>query len=532
VPSRLYATVSPRPYPPVNTRRRLHRFTCLLALVFTPALLMVAAAQAQNGRSPLDIEPPTSRIDQPINLPDMGEPADLELSPAQEAKIADEVVSEFYRGGYLVNDVELDDYINTIGWRLATQGSGSNAPPHFRFFLIADDRINAFAVPGGVLGLNAGLLLAADNESELAGVMGHEQAHVTQRHLARSANDTKTATMATYLAMIAAIIAGSANPNMIAGALALGQTINYQREVNYTRAHELEADRIGIRTMAEAGYDPEAMATFFGKLEQQTRLYGSQIPEILLTHPVNTTRIAEARERADRMPKKDVHYGPEFQLMQARVRVLAADGATQAVDEMASRIKGGDKTLGTQYGYAFALLQAGRASEALPVLAPVLAALPRQINVSLLQAQLLSTTGKPAEAQAILNRLVALYPRSAPALIGDAQSMLDNGRPAEARALLLTHDQAYGTRVETYRLLAEASRQLNNVADAQFQMATYEIERGDLRAALSQIDAGLRLSSLKAQDRARLQAMRDQIIDRIPRKDLAEMGRDQRRQVR
>jgi predicted Zn-dependent protease len=461
----------------------------------------------------------------------MGEPADLTLSPAQEAKIADEVVSEFYRGEYLVDDVELEDYVNSIGWKLAAKGSGTANPPKFRFFLIADERINAFAVPGGVIGLNAGLFLSADNESELAGVVGHEQAHVTQRHLARGANDTQTATLATYAAMIAAIIAGSGNPNVIAGALALGQSVNYQREVSYTRSHELEADRIGIRTMAEAGYDPQAMATFFGKLEQQTRLYGSQLPEILLTHPVNTTRISEARARADRMAKATVKDGPEFQLMKARVRVLAADGATTAVDEMAARIKGGDNSLPNQYGYAFALVRAGRAAEAVTALAPVVAALPRQLNVNLLQAQALSASGRTAEGQAIYLRMMNIYPRSAPAILSEAQALLDAGKPTEARQVLQTHDQAFGTRVETYRLLSEASSQLKNVADAQFQMASYEVERGDLRAALSQTDAGLRLSTLNPQDRAKLQSMREQLINRIPRKDLAEIGRDQRRQL-
>jgi predicted Zn-dependent protease len=317
--------------------------------------------------------------------------------------------------------------------------------------------------------------------------------------------------------------------SLIFGALALGQSVNYQREINYTRAHEIEADRIGIRTMAEAGYDPEGMATFFGKMEQQSRLYGSQIPDILRTHPVNTTRIAEARMRAAQMPKAKLRPNPEFALMKARMMVLMASSPSAALNDMSLRIASGDKSPGTLYGQAFALFEAGRAPEALETLQPVFAALPRQLNVNLLQAQLLMATGKREEGLALLDKTTALNPRSAPAILIEARALLDAGKPAEARQLLLSHDQAHGTAPETHRLLAEASTQLKNLGDAQFEMAQYELVRGDLRAALTQVDAGLRLISLSDQERLRLQSQREQLISRIPRRQLADITRDQRR---
>lgn len=481
----------------------------------TLLLTVAVSVQAQNDAAT------------PLILPELGEPADLSLSPAQEAKIGDEVAAELYRGGYELDDVELSDYINSMGWKLAAKGSAT--PPKFRFFVIGDPRINAFAVPGGVIGVNAGLMLYADNESELAGVIGHEQAHVTQRHLARTANDTSTANLATYAAILAAIIAGSGNPDVILGALAVGQTVNYQREVNYTRQHESEADSIGIRTMAEAGYDPEGMATFFSKLEQQSRLYNSQLPDILRTHPVNTARIAEARSRAAQTPKVTLKPNPEFALMKARTRVLMASTPSAAMDEMGSRLRANDKSLGTQYGYAFALFSAGRASDALAALAPVLTAMPRQTNVNLLQAQLLQATGKRDEALALFAKTTALNPRSAPAVILHARALLDADKPLEARQLLLGFDPAHGELPEQHRLLSEGSRLLKNTGDAQFEMANYELARGDLRAALTQVDAGLRLSSLSEQERQRLESQRSQLIARIPKRVLSDLARDQRR---
>lgn len=487
----------------------------LIAAAATLLLALTAGVQAQNEAAVL------------TTLPELGEPADLSLSPAQEAKIGDEVAAELYRGGYEVDDVELSDYINSMGWKLAAKGSVT--PPKFRFFVIGDPRINAFAVPGGVIGVNAGLMLYADNESELAGVIGHEEAHVTQRHLARTANDTSTANLATYAAILAAIIAGSGNPDVILGALAVGQTVNYQREVNYTRQHESEADSIGIRTMAEAGYDPEGMASFFSKLEQQARLYNSQMPDILRTHPVNTARIAEARARAAQTPKVSLKPNPEFALMKARTMVLMASTPSAAVDEMGSRLRSSDKSLGNQYGYAFALFGAGRASEALTALAPVLTALPRQTNVNLLQAQLLQATGRRDEALALFSKTTALNPRSAPAVILHARALLDADKPLEARQLLLGFDPAHSALPEQHRLLSEGSRMLKNTGDAQFEMANYELARGDLRAALTQVDAGLRLSSLPAQERQRLESQRAQLIARIPKRVLSDLARDQRR---
>jgi len=479
-------------------------------------LTVAAAAGAQPASGNIAVE-----------LPEMGEPADLTLSPAQEARIGDEVAAELYQGNYQVDDVELTDYINSMGWRLAAKGSVT--PPKFRFFVLGDPRINAFAVPGGVIGVNAGLLLYADNESELAGVMGHEQAHVTQRHLARTANDTSTANVATWAAILAAIVAGAASPDVVLGALAIGQSVNNQREINYTRAHEQEADRIGIRTMSEAGYDPEGMATFFGKLEQQSRLYNSQLPDILRSHPVNTSRISEARARAALLPKVTLKPNLEFALMKARTIVLMANSPSAAVDEMGLRARGRDAGLGDQYGYAFALFNAGRATEAIDALAPVLAAQPKQLNVNLLQGQLLMATGKQAEALALFDKTTKLNPRSSPAVILHARALLEAKKPLEARQLLLAHDPAHGELPEMYHLLSEASSQLNNVGDAQFEMSNYELARGDLRSALTQVDAGLRLASISDQERLRLQAQRDQLISRIPRRVLADLARDQRR---
>lgn len=449
-----------------------------------------------------------------LDLPQIGEPADNSLSPQEEKALGARVMAQIYRGDYTLDDPELQDYLSGIGWKLAA--NSRNRPPELRFFLIRDARINAFALPGGYVGVNAGLLLAAANESEVAGVLGHEIAHVTQRHIARSQEDTQVATVATWLAVIAAVIAGSADPDVVVGALSVGQAMNYQRAVNYTRAHELEADRIGIQTLSRAGYDPSAMASFFVKLEQQSRLYGSGLPEILRTHPLTTNRIAEARARAAEMAKPTPRESVEFAVMQARSRVLSAGHPNEAVEFFAGQLAAGRDTPGNRYGLAFGQFVLGQAGPASQTLAPLLQSHPRQVNVQLLQARILLAQNKTADGLAVFTRSLQLYPRYAPAILGYADALMSVGKPEEARQLLIAREQALGTQLETYNLLAQAAREMNNLPEASYQSAIYLFLRGDAGNALAQLDAGLRLPELSAQDRARLLAKRQEVRATLP----------------
>ena len=475
------------------------------------------AAQAQSSAMiPNDApELPTGAV-RDLDLPQLGDPADTALSPAEEARLGARVVSELYAYEYLLEDAQLTDYLSAMGWRLAA-ASGTR-PAKLEFFMVKDPRINAFALPGGYMGFNAGLVTASSNESELAGVMGHELAHVTQRHIARSAAEQGgVATIATWAMVLAAIIAGSANPDIVLAALAAGQGLSYQRQVAFTRAHELEADRIGIQTLAGAGYDAAGMATFFQKLEQQSRLYGNGMPEILRTHPVNTTRVSEARARAEALPKLNVTDSLEYALMKARTQVFASTQPSDAVQAYGTMIQVGSDTPGARYGLAFAQHQLGQNQVALQTLKPILDKYPRQPNIALLQAAILMAGGDADKGLAVYQRTLQSNPRFAPAILEYGQALIEAGRSEEARRVLLTHEQALGTRLDTYRLLSQAARDMNNNAEASYQMANYLFLRGDAGGALSQLDAGLRLASLSEQDRARLSARRAEVREALPR---------------
>lgn len=449
-----------------------------------------------------------------LDLPQIGEPADNTLSPLQEKQLGARVMSQLYGGGYVLEDPEISDYISTMGWKLAA--ASSTTPPPLTFFVVNDPRINAFALPGGFIGFNAGLLLASEHESEVAGVMGHELAHVTQRHLARTAEDTEVANIATWLAVIAAIIAGSADPDVVIGALSLGQTLSYQRQVSYTRAHEQEADRIGIQTMSKAGFDPISMSTFFQKLEQQSRLYGTGVPEILRTHPLNTNRVAEARARAAEMPVVKHDDPVEFGLMRARARVMSSERPSLAVDHFAGKLDAGQDSTENRYGLALALEQLGQYPRAHEILAPLVSKYPRQVNVQMLEGKLQMLTGDPADGLATLERMIRTYPRYAPAILGYAEGLMAAQRPEDARQVLLSHEQALGVQLQTYNLLAQAARESGNMVEASYQMASYLFMRGDAGNAMAQLDAGLRLPEIDAKQRARLLAKRKEVRETLP----------------
>lgn len=480
------------------------------------ALLTVPAALwAQQLASDVN-DPVGSGAPAVLDLPQMGEPADSALSPAQEAELGQRVVAQLYQYEYILEDVQLTEYMNALGWKLVA--ASPQKPPQLSVFVVRDPRINAFALPGGYVGFNAGLLLASHSESEVAGVMAHELVHVTQRHIARSQEAAGgLATFATWAAVLGAIIAGSADPDVVLAALSLGQGISYQRQVNFTRANELEADRIGIQTLADAGFDPEGMASFFQRLEQQSRLYGTGIPEILRTHPVNTTRVAEARARAAAMKPRQVIESSDYRLMQSRARVLTYSRPSEAIDVYAAEIQGGRDTPGNRYGLAMGLHQLGQNERAITVLRPALESDPRQVTLNLMMAQLELGAGRTAEGLARFEQTLGWHPRHAPAIIEYASALIDSGKPEQARQVLLSHEQSLGTRLETYRLLAQAAHQTRNDAEASYQMANYLYRRGDAGGALAQLDAGLRLASLSQHDRARLAARRAEVRESLPR---------------
>lgn len=486
-------------------------------MLSTAAQLCSGPALAQHHDDTAATEVLRSAHAEPILLPQLGQPADAALSPQQEDEIGANIVAQMYHYDYVLDDAELADYLTGLAWRLAAHSS--DQPPQLTTFWVRDPRINAFALPGGYIGFNVGLLLAARNESEVAGVMAHELAHVTQRHIARSVEaqeGTGVATLAMFGLMLAAMLSGSADADAVMGAMAIGQSALYQQQVSFTRGNELEADRIGIRTLIAAGFDPRGMVSFFSRLEQQSRLYGAGVPEILRTHPVNSRRVAEAEARAGTVPLRNVPDSLDFALMQARARVLVAARASEPMAHYRDQLKADSRNPGARYGLALSLQQSGMHEEAASILRPLLSAYPQHPGINLLMAEIDQSAGRPERAVDRLQQVIDWYPRHAPTLLGLAHAFIESGAPAKAREVLLSHDQAYDTVHGTYRLLADAALKQGNQAEASYQLASYLIARGDQGGALAQLDTALLRADIAEYDRARLAAKRNEVRAQLP----------------
>ena len=262
------------------------------------------------------------------DLPDIGSPASSTLTLDDEFHIGLQVVRQLRDEGQIIEDPEATEYLQALGSRIVAQATGDSAQ-RFSFFFVNDDTINAFALPGGFIGVNYGLVLATRNEAQLAGVLAHEIAHVTQRHIARRIHSQGRQSIATVAAILAAILVGAATGSSDAalGGISMASGAAMQQQINFTRANENEADRVGMSFLAAAGFDPYGMPDFFETMGRRNPLAATNrnaLPEILQSHPVTTNRIAESRSRAAQFKDtKQTAESVSYALTRERLRVLA-----------------------------------------------------------------------------------------------------------------------------------------------------------------------------------------------------------------
>lgn len=445
------------------------------------------------------------------NLPDMGQPADTAMTPAQERKVGAQVVYQLRAQNALIDDVELEAYVNRIGRRLARHTDRS--PDLFHFYVVNSGAINAFALPGGYIGVNSGLLTATDNESELASVMAHEIGHVTQRHIARQMADTRgdaIATMAT--AIVAAVIGASAGAgDAVPAAIMGGMSHIGMEQISNTRAHEYEADRVGIRTLARSDFDPTAMAAFFEKLQRQASLYGQQPPQLLLTHPVSTTRMAEAQSRAQDYPSVPIHVSAEYPYMKERARVLQARDYGNLRNYYERRVSG-QPMPAERYGYALVLVQLGRAGQAVTILEAGASAHPDILAWTMALANAQMHAGQGAQAHAELKAALKRFPKDDGLKLAYAQSLRDRGKPAAMRDFLISQNRVLDTYPLAQQLLARSAGDEGHLGEAYYRQARYFAMLNDYPRAINQLRTALQTAQLSDYDESRLSALRDQMV--------------------
>ncbi|MEY4375800.1 MAG: hypothetical protein RJB26_350 [Pseudomonadota bacterium] len=455
------------------------------------------------------------------DLPDIGTPADQIFTAGEEYSIGSSIVRQLRDSGEILEDPELTDYVQQLGQRLAAQAHEGNLK--FHFFIMKDTDLNAFALPGGFIGVNAGLVTATANESELAGVLAHEISHVTQRHLARSlAAQTKNATLTT-LGMLAAVLIGVAaggSGDAVQGAVAVSQGVAAQQRLNYSRANEAEADRVGMGVLASAGYDPNGMATFFETLGRQTTLGASRIPEFLLTHPVTTNRIAEAKDRAQQFATVRPVDSTGYQLARERVRVLTTPEGRDAREPYADAVAGSDVPLpaARRYGRAIAATAAGDPAEAIAALRELRIAHPQIIPYHTALAEAYLKAGETQSARRTLSEAMTLFPRNVAVTVLYGDTLLRTGEAAEAHRVLLDLFNNVPATPLQIRLLAQAASAQGDAPEANYYAAEYLLAVGDLNRAINQLNRALATPGVSEVQTARFTARRTELREFLPPK--------------
>ena len=420
-------------------------------------------------------------------LPDLGDVSATVLSPLQEQRIADQIMRDVMSSDDVVQDMEITDYVQSLGYRLAA--SGPDKRQQFNFFVVKDNSINAFAMPGGVVGVHTGLILAANSESEVAGVLGHEIGHVVQHHMARMLAQQKQDSITSIATMALALLAARANSQLGGGAMTAAAANSVQKQLDYTREHEREADRVGLQILDSAGFDVRAMPAFFETLQKGTRFVEGSAPSFLRTHPLTTERIADVRSRVEQLPYHQVPDSQEFQYVRAKL-LANLNTPRQAVELFQGNLQ--DKKYTSEaaqhYGLAQALMRKNDMDGAAKQLTWLRANAPSHAMIETLAANIEVARNNPQQAAKQYVAGLAKFPGHRALIYGYAEHFLRIGETDKALKLISEKQSLYPDDPYFYELRSRAyTAQGKNLLRHQAQGEAY-FRRYNVQKAVEQMD--------------------------------------------
>ena len=486
----------------------------IVLAAFLNAAVATAAVPPPLPPIPLTTDLP-SAIDS--QLPALGSAASVELPESEQFQIGYMMMLQMRNQHQLVGDPEVEEYLNTVGKRLASQSAKGAA--HFHYLCVNTPVVNSFAAPGNFVFINSGLFIFTRTESELAAVMAHETAHETQNHIARKLVNAHKANIESLAAMLATILLGavSGSGQAIEGGIVASQGLAAQEQIDYSRSVEEEADRVGIEYLAAAGFDPEAMADIFQKMMRLEGIQDSWVPAVLIDHPITVDRIAQARARAAQFPPEPDTSSPDYYIIRARLRVITAPSSENLVRYYGERLAHGDHGIGTEYGYALALMEEGQPQKAVKRFATLLAAHPdlHLLYVALGQAQ--ARAGEMPEALATFARAKRLFPLNVPVVVRYAQTLMQDGKNAEAHRMLLDLFNLVNPTPGQIELTARAASAAGDLGDAYYYMGEYQLSQGNLPLAVKQYQLALTMPHLNYVQRQRISARLKEVKDYLVR---------------
>lgn len=422
-------------------------------------------------------------------LPELGDASARAITPADERRLGESIMREIRRDPSYLDDPEVADYANSLGNRLIAHSDA--ARQEFEFFVIRDPQINAFALPGGFIGIHTGLILAAQSESEVAGVVAHEIAHVTQRHIARMINQQGQSQLLSIAAMAVALLAARSNSQIGEAAIAFGQAGVMQSQLNFSRDNEREADRVGLQLLDRSGLDPRGMAVFFERMQRATRIYEGGAPSYLRTHPLTYERIADIQNRMEDLPYRQVPDGLDFQLIRAKLRAdteSPRDAVAFFEASLAERKFLSEPA--SRYGLVASLIRARDFARARREMA-ALRKTPSAI-IENLACQLAEAAGDAGAALKCFEAARRAYPGARALFYGHVEQLLRARQPAIALQLISGRMQLQPEDPRLYRLQAQAyAAQGNRLQQHRAQGEAYA-RSGQLGAAVEQMQIALK----------------------------------------
>ena len=444
-------------------------------------------------------------------LPDLGDAAGETLTRAEEERLGDAFLRQVRQRARLVDDPEVVDYIDSLGQRIAS----ADPERRYRFLVVDAPSVNAFAGPGGIIAVNAGLIVITESESELAAVVAHEIAHVTQRHIAQLIERSRLASLTTLAGVFAGILIATQNPQAGQATLAASAAGAQHAALSYSREKEMEADRTGMELLHRAGFDPRAVPAFFERFQEWQR-FMSRPPEFLSTHPITISRIADTRGRAEQFEPQPYHESAEYPLVRAKLRIRLTAKPADAVAHFEARVVdgGAEATEVDRYGLAVALMRSNRHEEAKVLLERLLKDFPDRAAHRTAAAEAYAALGEEERALELLAASVERFPDHRTLVYAYGLSLVRAGRADDATALFRRFQRNHDTDVALYRLIALAHQRAGRRAASHMALAEFHAGSGDLESAIRQLDIALGDPAIDDYRSARAEARRQQLVNR------------------
>lgn len=451
-------------------------------------------------------------------LPDLGDRSETVLSPRQEKHLGAQFIRQARRQLPFIDEPELTQYLQRLGDRLVKHSDAKGL--RFHFYLINSPEINAFAVPGGYIAVNTGLVLAAKSEGELASVLAHEIAHVNQRHIARLLAARESSMGPALAAILAGMVAiNSGNAEAGEAAIMLSSAGLAQQTINFTRTHEEEADRVGTGILYESGFDARDMPKFFKRMADWGRLYETNLPEFLRTHPVTLNRIADSENRASQFAKRKNKTSSDFHHFQARVRATYQQrNQAEVIKSFQDNLKARDHVVAQaqRYGYVWALAKDGQHNSALQQSNLLIRKFPTSRRYQLARAEIEFLAGNYKKAGALYQRVYRKWPRDLPVLKKYGTLLIRTQKMAKAKSVLSGAAKLAPEDPDIHKMLAKAHGETGDKLKAHESMAQYYYLTGDAISALQQLELARGFAGKSFYHRERLNARIKAIRGGIP----------------